>query len=295
MQQAIRRETKKREDENKLSDILEESNKVSESPISLDRFEFNNTNISPKRQFKEMNEKKLKSFIETEYDDLKNQLNTSYQNKDIGQIINEVNFVHSYAQLFGFDYVAEKCGELLKILNSNTNIRIEENYFNAFLSMFECMHKECKAVVKDKSMLSGESLQKWINAATQKKVIPISPIEEKKNQNALTGQSQRSPGGYKVGVKAPNAGFTLNQIVAKNPQDEIYKKLYKVKFEGLFKKDFNKIQLNEEMEKILEPTVQEEVKGKKQMMKSKITVNNNEYKANNDYPFKQEKYTCLIF
>ncbi len=49
---------------------------------------------------------------------------------------------------------------------------------------------------------------------------------------------------------------------------------------------------NEEVQKILTPITEE--KKTKKIGKSKIN-NANEYKVSNDYPFKQEKYSCGIF
>ena len=77
-------------------------------------------------------------------------------------------------------------------------------------------------------------------------------------------------------------------------QEDIYKKLHKVKFDGLFKKEYDKDQINEEIKKILAP-ITDEKKEKKTMGKAKYNINNNEIKANNDYPFIHEKFTCFIF
>jgi hypothetical protein len=81
--------------------------------------------------------------------------------------------------------------------------------------------------------------------------------------------------------------------VASNPKtDDIYRKLHKVKFEGLYKKEYDVKTFNEEVQKILTPITEE--KKTKKIGKSKINTAN-EYKVNNDYPFKQEKYSCGIF
>jgi hypothetical protein len=40
---------------------------------------------------------KIKSFIETEYEDVKNKINTSFENKDINQLCDHFESVKSFA------------------------------------------------------------------------------------------------------------------------------------------------------------------------------------------------------
>jgi len=154
--------------------------------------------------------------------------------------------------------------------------------------MFESMHKECKQL-KEKTVgfMTNDSLNKYITAA---KKINVSPLNEKSsNLLNLNGnnKSQKSP------IVSKRIGVGNPQIVITKNQEDIYKKLYKVKYEGLFKRDYEKDQLDEEIKKILTPAV-EEMKEKK-IGKPKMNLVNNEQKAINDYPIKQEKYTRTIF
>ena len=85
----------------------------------------------------------------------------------------------------------------------------------------------------------------------------------------------------------------VNTSATIQKNDDIYKKLHKVKFEGLFKNEYEKEQFNEEINKFLKPASEE--KNVKKII-GKYNINSgNEYKVTNDYPFKQEKYSCIKF
>jgi hypothetical protein len=85
------------------------------------------------------------------------------------------------------------------------NVRIEDNFINPFLSMFEYVYKECKQS-KDNERLckrfikvvNSEHLNRLINMAnsSKKQLTQISPVEQLRNSNPSsnngTGTVQQS-------------------------------------------------------------------------------------------------------
>ena len=83
-----------------------------------------------------------------------------------------------------------------------------------------------------------------------------------------------------------------------NIENNIYKDLIKLNFDGLIKKDFKKDELNVKLNKLLNSfnndsgAINEIINRRKAISK---VIKSNSNNDNNDYPFKEEKITCSIF
>jgi len=191
------------------------------------------------------------------------------KNRNLKEVIEEYTKIKEYSELLKFEYLAEKCGQIIAYIEknqqNNTIFETVNEFYVAFSKLFENVYHDSKLYYENISTPNPSS-----SIIDSKSILKTSNITKTLMESPLDKNAKQTKGFFsgKATMTNKNHFVNQNQMVFHKLSDEIYKKFNKVKFEGIMKRKIDKTQINDEIQSIL--NVQKEVHEEKDTKQKKF-------------------------